>query len=336
MPSPPTRRLLNELAVFDAAARHASFSAAARALGLTQSAVSHHVAGLERELGVELFRRVWRGVALTEPGAALHEALRRGFSTIDAAVDAVRVGGRRRHLTIVTDFAFAAFWLIPRLDALRAVLGGLEVHLVTTQSSAEVDLAAGDLAIAFGATPPAGSEAIRLVDEVVVPVAGPALLGGRPTLDVRTAPLLHLDMPGPGRWLTWADYFRRQEWHERLPSLADGSAFNNYPLLMQAALSGQGVALGWRPLVDELIARGLVVPVAAELRTESRGYDLIVERARLRDRRRSRPGPYLAVGGVRRIESDTHMTNSSSNGRVTNDSAVEASTRPATTSGAVL
>ncbi len=283
MPSPPTRRLLNELAVFDAAARHASFSAAGRALGLTQSAVSHHVAGLERELGVELFRRVWRGVALTEPGAALHEALRRGFSTIDAAVDAVRVDGRRRHLTIVTDFAFAAFWLIPRLDALRAVLGGLEVHLVTTQSSAEVDLTAGDLAIIFGATPPAGSEAIRLVDEVVVPVAGPALLAGRPSLNVRTAPLLHLDMPGPGRWLTWADYFRRQEWHERSPSLADGTAFNNYPLLMQAALSGQGVALGWRPLVDELIARGLVVPVAPEVHSESRGYDLIVETARLRD-----------------------------------------------------
>src|SRR5262245_38387693 len=215
MPSPPTRRLLNELAVFDAAARHASFSAAARTLGLTQSAVGHHVAGLERELGVELFRRVWRGVVLTGPGAALHESLRRGFSTIDAAVDAVRVDGRRRHLAIVTDYAFAAFWLIPRMDALRAVLGGLEVHLVTTQSSTEADLGMGDFAIAFGATPPAGSEAIRLVDEVVVPVAGPALLAGRPTLDVRTAPLLHLDMPGPGRWLTWADYFRRQEWHER-------------------------------------------------------------------------------------------------------------------------
>jgi DNA-binding transcriptional LysR family regulator len=90
-------------------------------------------------------------------------------------------------------------------------------------------------------------------------------------------------MPGPGRWLTWADYFRRQEWHEWLPSLADGTAFNNYPLLMQAALSGQGVAMGWRPLVDELIARGLVVPVAPEIRSESRGYDLIVESARLRD-----------------------------------------------------
>ena len=94
MPATPTRRLLNELAVLEAAARHAGFSAAGRELGLTQSAVSHHVARLERELGVPLFRRVWRGVVLTEAGAALYEALRRGFATIDAAVEAVgsRVG----------------------------------------------------------------------------------------------------------------------------------------------------------------------------------------------------------------------------------------------------
>ena len=143
-------------------------------------------------------------------------------------------------------------------------------------------------------------------------------------------------MPGPGRWLTWADYFRRQEWHERSPSLADGTAFNNYPLLMQAALSGQGVALGWRPLVDELIARGLVVPVAPEVHTESRGYDLIVESAGYAIAGAPGPGPYLAVGGVRPIGPDPHMTKSSSNGRVTKDSAVEASTMPATTSGAVL
>jgi len=281
MPSASTRRLLNELAVLEAAARHAGFSAAGRELGLTQSAVSHHVARLERELGVPLFRRIWRGVVLTEAGAALYEALRRGFSTIDAAVDEVRRDGRRRQLTIVTDFAFAAFWLIPRLDALRAVLGGRDVRLVTTQGSRVIDLAAGDLAVAFGAEPQPGANVIRLVDEVVVPVARPGLVVDPAGL--AAAPLLHLDLPDPGRWMDWAGYLRRLGQDTPLIGRPAGTAFNNYPLLMQAAIAGQGVALGWRPLVDDLIAHGLVVPVGPEIRNESRGYEVILDPARARD-----------------------------------------------------
>jgi putative choline sulfate-utilization transcription factor len=277
----PVRRLLNELAVFEAAARAAGFSAAGRELGLTQSAVSHHVAHLERALGARLFRRVWRGVTLTDAGATLYEAVRRGFSTIDAALDATRGAGKRRHLTVVTDFGFAAFWLIPRLDGLKVVAGGLDVHIVTTQSSAEFDLAAGDAAIAFGAGPRPGFEVTRLVDEVVVPVAGPAFLARYPASDLRAAPLLHLDMPGPGRWLSWLDYFRLQGWDP--PSAPGGMAFNNYPLLMQAAIAGQGAALGWRPLIDQLLARELVVPLAPQVRIDTRGYELIVDSARVRN-----------------------------------------------------
>ena len=280
MPNAGMRHLLNELAVLEAAARHSGFSAAGRELRLTQSAVSHHVARLERELGVPLFRRVWRGVVLTDAGATLYEALRRGFATIDAAVEAVRFAGGRGHLTIVTDYAFAAFWLIPRLDALRAALGGRDVHLVTTQSGAEVDLAVGDLAIAFGAEARPRWEVLRLVDEVVVPVARPGL--HLAPAELATAPLLHLDLPGPGRWLDWPGYFRMLgiEASGRLPP---GTAFNNYPLLMQAAIAGQGVALGWRPMVDDAIARGLVVPVGPEIRDPSRGYELIVKPERGHD-----------------------------------------------------
>ena len=274
------RRMLNELAVLEAAARHAGFSAAGRELGLTQSAVSHHVARLERELGVPLFRRVWRGVVLTEAGAALYEALRRGFATIDAAVSDVRRDARRGQLTFVTDYAFAAFWLIPRLDALRAVLGGLDVRLVTTQGSRVVDLAAGDLAIAFGAEPRPGTDAIRLVDEIVVPVARPGLVPAAEEL--AAAPLLHLDLPDPERWLDWPGYLRRLGRDPPPGSRPAGAAFNNYPLLMQAAIAGQGVALGWRPLVDDLIAHQLVVPVGPEIHDDSRGYELILDPARAR------------------------------------------------------
>jgi DNA-binding transcriptional LysR family regulator len=238
------------------------------------------VARLERELGVPLFRRVWRGVVLTEAGAALYEALRRGFATIDAAVEAVRFEGKRGHLTIVTDYAFAAFWLIPRLDALRAALGGRDVRLLTTQSGAEVDLAVGDLAIAFGAEAKPRWDVLRLVDEIVIPVARPGLLAT--PVEIASAPLLHLDLPGPGRWLDWPGYFRQLGLGSPI-ARPSGTAFNNYPLLMQAAIAGQGVALGWRPLVDDQIERGLVVPVGPEIRDNSRGYELILDPARSRD-----------------------------------------------------
>lgn len=275
------RRLLHELAVFEAAARAAGFSAAGRDLGMTQSAVSHHVAHLERALGAILFRRIWRGVTLTEAGATLYEAVRHGFSTIDTAIDAIRTEGRRPQLTVVTDFGFAAFWLLPRLDALKALIGGRDVHIVTTQSGADVDLATGDAAIAFGAGVRSGFEVTRLVDEVVVPVAGPSFQERQPLPELPAVPLLHLDMPGAGRWLSWADYFAAQGW--RAPAPAGGIVFNNYPLLIQAAIAGQGLALGWRPLVDELIARMLVVPVGPSVTVGSRGYDLIVDQARARD-----------------------------------------------------
>ncbi len=272
----PLRHLLNELAVFEAAARLASFSAAGRELGMSQSAVSHHVALLERELGTRLFHRVWRGVALTVHGGTLHEGVRRGLAAIDSALASIRAEGRRRHLTLVTDFAFATYWLLPRLDVLKAVVGGLDVHIVTTQGSSTFDLAVGDAAIVFGAEPGRAFDVTRLVEEEVVPVVGKAFLARHPTPDLRTAPLLHLDLPAAGRWLTWADYFCLLGW-PRAAAPAE-TVFNNYPLLLQAAIAGQGVALGWRPLIDDLLARDLVETVAPPVRIAARGYDLLVKR----------------------------------------------------------
>ena len=101
-------------------------------------------------------------------------------------------------------------------------------------------------------------------------------------VEIASAPLLHLDLPGPGRWLDWRGYFRRLGLGSAI-ARPSGTAFNNYPLLMQAAVAGQGVALGWRPLVDDQIERGLLVPVGPEIRDHSRGYELILDPARARD-----------------------------------------------------
>ncbi|SEQ67152.1 transcriptional regulator, LysR family [Faunimonas pinastri] len=286
-----THILLNELSVFELAARHGSFSEAARELGITQSAVSHQVGRLERELGTVLFERVWRGVTLTEAGRVLSDSVRASLDLLSLGVDAARSLGNGQRITVVTDFGFAAYWLLPHLDALKEVLPEIEVRITTTQSSANVDFSAGDLVIAFGVEAPAGWESVRLIDETVVPVANPVLAERLARGELARVPRLHLSLPetppprnaAPAasneRWMGWPSYLAGQAttstggaWESAGPDLT----FSNYPLVIQAAMAGQGVALGWRPLVDTLLNQGLLVPVLPERTTPSRGYDLLL------------------------------------------------------------
>lgn len=278
-----TRRLvpLHRLAVFEAAARHGSFSTAARELGMTQSAVSHQIADLEAELGVVLFQRVWRGVTTTEPGAFLFDAARRSLAELTAAVEVARAMGRRSQLTVLTDFGFAAFWLMPRLALIRETMPDVDVRVITAQGAADLDTSLADVAVLFGTESWPRSDATRLVGENVVPVASPGFLAARPIrsiADLAGAPLLHLERPDANRWLSWDEYLAacgaQDSGRDRHANRSELS-FNNYMLVMQAAIAGQGVALGWRPLVDDLLRQGLVAEVPAPRITTERGYFLI-------------------------------------------------------------
>ena len=277
------RRLpLQRLAVFEAAARHGSFSAAARELGMTQSAVSHHIADLEDELGITLFARIWRGVAPTEAGAHLADGLGRSLGRIAAAVERAQAIGRGQALTVATDFGFAAFFLLPRLAALRAVMNGIDVRFVTRQEDFDPEVETEDVAIVFGEGPWPRCRETMLVGEEVTPVAAPGFLAERPPAtpdDLARLPLLHLDAANRGRWLTWDDYLERLGTVR--PPGAQRLSFNNYILVIQAAIAGQGVALGWRPLVDDALAQGLLVPVPMPAVTTASGYHLVEPARRL-------------------------------------------------------
>jgi DNA-binding transcriptional LysR family regulator len=270
------RRLsFDDLLVFASAARARGFSPAERSIGVTQSAVSHCVAKLERELGVDLFVRQWRGVRLTPAGEILIEAVERGAQAIDAGLAEVRRhSAASRSLTIVTDFGFASLWLLPRLELLRAILPNLDIHILTTRGGAKLDLSLGDAVIAFNAEPPEDWRVTPITPEEVVPVASPGFLSLHQVdhEGLAHAPLLHLDIPD-GRWIGWPDYLTARG----LPTAsADGAlTFNNYPILIQAAIAGEGVALGWLPLMSQLINRGILVPCGEQLRTGARGYDFI-------------------------------------------------------------
>lgn len=277
----PFERLLPPLAqllAFEAAARHRSFSAAAAALGTSQPAVSQRIAALEGMLGVTLFQRTPRGVAPTPEGADLFAALREGLDLVEAAIAKTRSERRRRSLTVATDFGFAAFWLLPRLSSLRETAPDLDVRVMTAQGELDLHREPVDVLIAFGPGDWPGCAAEPLFPEVVLPICAPGLLArhGPPTdaAALATLPLLHLEAGSGRRWLDWAEVLAALG---RPPSGRGehGVTINNYPLVIQAALAGQGVALGWRPLVDDLLASGQLQPAWHEPITTERGYYLV-------------------------------------------------------------
>ena len=266
---------LPSLIAFEAAARLLNFSHAATLLGMTQSAVSQHVTVLEQMIGQPLFRRLHRGVALTEAGLLLLGAVGRGLDTIEAAFAELRREPRSPALSIATDFGFASFWLMPRLEALGRALPGVDVRIVTAQHAphqAQIDT---DVTIVFGMP---GPGTIRLFAESVVPVCSAAFLARHRapdgTVDWARLPLLDLEGPEPSRWMHWRDWFAAMQ----LPPRRGRETMvhlNTYPLVVEAAMLGQGAALGWQPLLDRHIASGALVPMAEVSVITERGYALL-------------------------------------------------------------
>lgn len=273
---------LQMLSVFESAARLTSFTAAARELGSTQPAVSQRIVQLEAELGAPLFERGHRGVALTAEGQRLYEAVRQSMATIRDAVAEIRAARAKGALTIVTDAGFATYWLVPRLMDLRRLLPDINVKVVTSQLAFDPRRDHADVAIAFGDGDWAPCTATRLFPEEVVPVCSPKFREAHPGVtepaDLYSVPLLHVQPTEPERWLGWNGWFAAHGLSG--PPDQHGSTFNSYALVMNAALTHQGVALGWRPLVDELIACEQLVTLFDEPVTTPRGYFLVCPPAR--------------------------------------------------------
>ncbi|MBN8929563.1 MAG: LysR family transcriptional regulator [Rhodospirillales bacterium 69-11] len=154
---------LNALRAFEASARHLSFTQAGMELCVTQAAISHHVKSLEEILGVQLFRRLPRGLALTDEGQALAPALHDAFRRIAATLDQFQGGQVREVLTVAVVGTFAVGWLLPRLERFRESAPFVDLRLLTHNN--RVDLAGEglDCAIRFGDGAWHGTEALRLM-----------------------------------------------------------------------------------------------------------------------------------------------------------------------------
>jgi DNA-binding transcriptional LysR family regulator len=257
------------LAVFEAAGRHLSFTAAGQELGMTQAAVSYAIRGLEARLGTALFHRRHRAVALTEAGARFHADVSLGLSHIRRSAEALRALSGSGHVTLSASAAFAAFWMVPRLQAFRDGVPGVELRLQT--SMRDLDIAAEGIPLTVRGGDPAdwpGYAAARLAEEEIWAVAAPSYLAiagtpGTPAALLRHR-LIHLEEPHRPA-ATWADWFAAAGVAGPVP---EGFRFNDYALLIQAVMEGQGVALGWRHLIERLVAAGLLVRLTdAAMRT---------------------------------------------------------------------
>lgn len=275
---------MDRLAVFDAAARHLSFTKAAAERFLTQSAVSRQVAALEEELGVALFRRRHRALELTDDGRQLAEAVGRAIATVRDALATIRAPGRREVLALTTTPGLASLWLIPRLSDFVARHPGVDVRIDASYQPRALSADGFDLAIRYNTLD--GAVGLPLFGESILPVCSPKLLraGGPPLkapADLAHHTLLQLDsLPGKGPPLEWQTWFRTMGLGPIRPAAM--LSFTNYDAAVAAAVAGQGVVLGRRPLVDTLLRkRALVAPVKGA-KASAHGYTVVVEPAAAR------------------------------------------------------
>ena len=237
---------LTALRAFDLAAQLGSFKQAAAALGVTATAISHAVRGLEAELGQPLFERRTRAVALSPAGQALHASVREGFALLSAGVERVRAPARSP-LTLSTTPAFAAKWLVPRLSRLHAAHPALELRIHASNEPVVLRRGVYDLAIRYGRASP---HATPLFDDRFAVVASPSLRV-RSIADVLRQPRIEFDWHRPlPRELTWRAWLRAAGASSSTPR---GTRYSDESHAIQAAIAGQGVALLSDVLVrDEL------------------------------------------------------------------------------------
>ncbi len=272
---------LKALRAFEAAGRHMSFTRAAQELHVTQAAVSHQIKALEEELGLQLFRRGHRGLLLTDAGQAYLPELRAAFERIALATERLRAQDASGALTVSVLPSFAARWLVPRLSRFRRRHPEIDVRLSATDQLADFDRDDVDLAIRYGTGQQPGLVAVRFLTEEFFPVCSPTLLeetpGGPPPLrqpsDLRWHTLLHDDMR-----MDWAMWLMAAGVEGVDPRR--GPAFTDSGLLLQAAVEGQGVALGRSALAaDDLASGRLVKPFEISLPAEFAYYIVYPERS---------------------------------------------------------
>lgn len=236
MATTPTSLPLNALRAFEASARHLNLTRAAEELCVTQGAVSHQVRALEERLGVSLFRRLPRGLALTDEGVALLPGLSQSFARIGDLLDQVHGGVNRRPLTVGVVNTFAVGWLLPRLEGFQAEHPLIDLRLRTHNNKVDPVAEGLDCAVQFGGGVWPGLEALELMGGEVAPLCSPRIASQlRRPADLARFPLLR-----SYRADEWGQWFAAAETDALTPR---GPVFDSSIAMVAAAERSFGVAL---------------------------------------------------------------------------------------------
>ena len=273
-----SRRLpsLNGLRAFEAAARHLSFTKAAEELNVTQAAVSHQVKALEERLGVPLFKRGNRSLLLTDAGQAYLPVLREAFDSIAVATDRVTLKSREGPLRVSSLNSLAAKWLMPRLLRFREQHPGIDILIHTSDQLVDFARDGIDVGIRYGKGTYAGLISDYLMGDVCFPMCSPQLIekSGHPLVtpaDLRHHVLLSDDAPTVPGMPDWRMWLRAAGVKGVDPS--SGYAYSDSAMLVQAAVEGQGVAMGRYSIAElDLAAGRLVKPFDLEIPSQFAYY----------------------------------------------------------------
>lgn len=273
---------LNTLITFEAAARHLSFTLAADELNVTQAAVSRQIKSLEQHLNTSLFIRFNRRLQLTPAAIQLLPNVHNALQLLLKSCHSIGHSTKQNQVTVAATIAFSALKLQAWVSQFQSANPSISVRIIATDRDLDLSKEGVDLAIGCGDYGRDNQlETTLLFDDEVFPVCSPFYLSNTSKLtsakQLLQHKLLHLDEE---HWrqlnwkaIDWAVWFQSQD--VTPPAGQIGLMINNYPLLLQAAINGQGVALGWHHLVSDYLATGeLIRPIAATLKSQ-RAYYLV-------------------------------------------------------------
>ncbi|TVO58884.1 LysR substrate-binding domain-containing protein [Denitromonas halophila] len=265
---------LDPLRGFLAAARHLSFTLAAEELCLSQSAISRQVQTLEAALGVKLFVRATRSLALTEAGRRLAVGAE-GWLTDYGRLATRLKQPARPTVNITASVGISALWLVPQLRDFQSAHPEIDVRISTTNRVIDLTHEDIDLALRYCADRDAPKTSWRLFGDTLLPVAHPSI-GSDLVLDAQSLPnQVLLDFDGGGHaWLSWTPWLAAEGLDDIQPRSC--LRFSHYDQLIHAALAGQGLAIGRMEMLEPLLREGRLVPVGINRRAiEGRGIWLI-------------------------------------------------------------
>ena len=274
---------INGIRVFEAAARLSNFAEAAAELNVTPAAVSQQIKKIENRLGVQLFERTGRSIKLTKFGYRLHSGVSDALTGLDEAVGRAKDRSFSNHISISTAGAFAARWLVPRLDHWRAANPDVDIRVSTSGQLVDFERDQIDLAIRIGDGQYPGLFSEILLPETIVPLCHPNLLDGDHPLntpeDLVHHTLIHFK-PVVGDINTdWGDWLATAGVegvdHTR------GLFFNDHFVAVNAAMTGQGVLLSPRTFIaDDLRRKMLVVPFGDKI-PQKLGWHIVMPQSNL-------------------------------------------------------